>query len=324
MLVFSAGEVSAATVSVENTGLALYVFYEAAPGETNAVVFTIDSPTSIRVADSGAPIIGQAPGCVASGSDVVCDVGDSTESGVLAILGDGNDRADLSAVHFVSVGGGPGDDEILGSQFEGSILEGDAGDDLLTGGPGDDELWDSEGGDDRLLGAQGNDLCQGGFGNDTIGGGMGRDDVIGGTGDDAVAGNSGFDWTYAFARNLRVTPTALIGEGNDTLSGVEGVSLDGTSGDDVINARTFSGRTSIWTQAGDDVIVGGRGRDVIVAGAGNDRVAGGLGPDTLWGSRGADLLLSRDRQRDQVNGGLGSDRAHVDRIDHTAHIEAFL
>ena len=115
-----------------------------------------------------------------------------------------------------------------------------------------------------------------------------------------------------------------MGQGSDTLSGIDLAWLSGGNGNNVINARTWRGRTDIRASGGDDVIVGGSGDDIISAGWGNDRVAGGAGRDLLAGEAGNDLLLSRDRQPDQVGGGPGLDRAHVDRIDTTRLIEVFL
>ena len=164
----------------------------------------------------------------------------------------------------------------------------------------------------------------GGAGNDTIIGGSGADELVGQSGDDTLRGGPGFDRLEAVGMNLRLTPTALVGQGSDTLSGIDWVVLSGGNGNNVINARTWRGRTDIRASGGDDVIVGGSGDDTISAGWGNDRIAGGAGRDLLAGEAGNDLLLSRDHQPDQVGGGPGRDRAHVDRVDMTRLVEVFL
>ena len=153
------------------------------------------------------------------------------------------------------------------------------------------------------------DQAFGGPGNDTISGGPGFDELHGDAGDDILMGGSGRDFLFAVGMNLRLTPTALFGEGSDTLSGIEFADLSGGNGNNVINARTWRGSTHIVARGGNDVIVGGFGRDMISGGSGNDRIAGGAGRDILAGAAGADLLLSRDRQPDRVFGGRGRDRA---------------
>jgi Ca2+-binding RTX toxin-like protein len=181
-------------------------------------------------------------------------------------------------------------------------------------------------GDDELVGGSGWDVLEGGPGNDTLRGGRRGDLLIGGPGDDNVdggpAGTYG-DSIYAQGTNLRLTPTALYGEGTDRLSGIEWAELRGTAGRNVINARAWRGGTDISALGGADLIVGGFGPDAIVGGPGNDRIAGRGGWDYLHGGSGADVLFSRDRRRDGLNGGSGFDRARVDGVDLFERIEAF-
>jgi Ca2+-binding RTX toxin-like protein len=316
---FSAGEGLAATVYVRDNARA--VRFQAAPGETNAVVYTVEGPTSVRVADSGAPLVAGA-GCVAAGTDVLCEVLDATQFGGRVWLEDGDDSADLSVLVSTIAMGGPGDDVMIGPQQGGGNIQGGPGNDRITGGAGDDLLLGGEG-DDDLLGAQGGDWCDGGPGSDTIRGGRHVDMVIGAGGDDQVFGNSGLDYTIATGRNLRLTSTALIGVGNDTLGGIEHATLNGGTGDNVIDARGWGGRTEIWASGGDDEITGGLGPDRIEAGLGNDLIAGRSGLDTLRGGPGADVFFSRDLQPDRLAGGLGRDRARVDALDSTRQIEVF-
>jgi Tol biopolymer transport system component len=70
-----------------------------------------------------------------------------------------------------------------------------------------------------------------------------------------------------------------------------------------------------------DVIFAGTGADRVFGGGGNDVLVGGLGPDRLDGGAGADLFGARDRTRDYLTGGPGSDTAYVDRVDLRSSIE---
>lgn len=316
MLFFPSATGWASTALVSWEGL----HYTAGPGETNAVVVTIQGE-DVRISDPGATI-SVGPGCVLDGADALClfDFADDFAD-VFVDLGDGDDSADLSGIEIATATGGPGNDEILGTSFA-SFYQGGPGNDRLTGGGGRDTLIGGDG-DDQLLLMAGVDQGWGGSGNDTIIGGSGADELVGQSGDDTLRGGPGFDRLVAVGRNLRLTPTALLGQGSDTLSGIDWAWLSGGNGENVINARTWRGRTDIRASGGDDVIVGGSGDDIISAGWGNDRVAGGAGSDLLAGEAGNDLLLSRDRQPDRVGGGPGLDRAHVDRIDTTRLIEVF-
>jgi Ca2+-binding RTX toxin-like protein len=57
------------------------------------------------------------------------------------------------------------------------------------------------------------------------------------------------------------------------------------------------------------------GRDEVRAGNGRDRVFGGRGRDQLYGGGGNDTMNARDDYKDNVNCGLGTDTAYVDRLD---------
>jgi Ca2+-binding RTX toxin-like protein len=318
LLLCSAGTALASTASAEFD----VVEYVAAPGETNNVVITLEGG-EFRISDPGVPIT-VGPGCAAAGADVLC--GDTSQSEeVIVKLGDGDDSADLSGIGIATVEGGAGNDEIVGAESLNFFSLG-PGDDHFTGGledRGDGGL----GNDQVLLGPGGGflaDQASGGPGNDTIIGGPGGRQIFwGGPGDDILDGGPGRDDVHAKGMNLRLTPTALVGEGNDTLSGFEAAALFGGTGSNVINARTWRGGTYIDAMSGDDVIVGGFGPDFVDAGAGDDRIAGRAGRDVLLGRHGADVLFTRDLAHDQVNGGPGRDRARVDRLDTTALIEVF-
>jgi hypothetical protein len=64
-----------------------------------------------------------------------------------------------------------------------------------------------------------------------------------------------------------------------------------------------------------DELYGGRGQDEVRAGNGRDRVFSGRGRDELYGGGGNDTMNAQDGYKDNVNCGLGTDTAYVDRRD---------
>ena len=64
-----------------------------------------------------------------------------------------------------------------------------------------------------------------------------------------------------------------------------------------------------------DDFYGNRGQDEVRAGNGRDRVFGGRGRDQLYGGGGNDTMNTQDGYKDDVNCGLGTDTAYVDRRD---------
>src|SRR5215203_2937131 len=64
-----------------------------------------------------------------------------------------------------------------------------------------------------------------------------------------------------------------------------------------------------------DDLYGNRGQDEVRAGNGRDRVFGGRGRDQLYGGGGNDTMNTQDGYKDDVNCGLGTDTAYVDRRD---------
>jgi phosphodiesterase/alkaline phosphatase D-like protein len=88
-----------------------------------------------------------------------------------------------------------------------------------------------------------------------------------------------------------------------TMAGTNGPDrLVGTPHRDVICG--LGGADVLVGRGGDDILVGGPGADYLVPGLGRDRVLGGLGND---------FVQSRDGKTDLLFGGLGYDRARVDR-----------
>jgi Ca2+-binding RTX toxin-like protein len=100
--------------------------------------------------------------------------------------------------------------------------------------------------------------------------------------------------------------------------GTEGLSLDGSSGPDMLDGG--DGDDTLTGVGGNDYLDGLYGDDTLNGGGGADTLVGGTGHDLLLGGGGADLLYGWNRQRfgdvdreaDTLNGGAGNDRYYVD------------
>jgi hypothetical protein len=80
-------------------------------------------------------------------------------------------------------------------------------------------------------------------------------------------------------------------------------------------------RDVICGLGGADVLVGRGGDDVLSGGPGNDYLLPGQGRDRVLGDAGNDFVGARDGHADGVFGGLGADRARVDRrLDMTRSV----
>lgn len=96
---------------------------------------------------------------------------------------------------------------------------------------------------------------------------------------------------------------------------VVGVSINGTSGDDILSGGSFddsiyagSGNDTIYGYGGDDNLQGDYGDDVIYGGDGSDIISGYYGNDALYGEEGADTLIGNSGN-DILRGGAGGDIA---------------
>ncbi|GGW41282.1 hypothetical protein GCM10011452_32050 [Gemmobacter lanyuensis] len=159
----------------------------------------------------------------------------------------------------------------------GDALYGDDGNDTLLGETGADRLYGGAGAD-RLVGGSENDLLNGGAGNDTMNGGLGAD-------------RAEFETGPSQAMTVRLNAGTAVGQGTDTLIGIEHVT----------------------TGQGDDLIVGNAANNSLIAGAGADRLFGGDGSDRLMGGRGADTLT----------GGANADRFIFGQGDGTDVVRDF-
>jgi hypothetical protein len=64
-----------------------------------------------------------------------------------------------------------------------------------------------------------------------------------------------------------------------------------------------------------DTLEGTSGRDVLIGRHGRDVLVGHRGDDRLIGGQGDDRFFTRDRVRDEINGGVGRDLAKADADD---------
>jgi Ca2+-binding RTX toxin-like protein len=250
-----------------------------------------------------ATIVGSARGDVirgTRGADVIvalggADVIDGRGGDDRICGGRGNDRIAAGSGSFDVLFGQAGNDELLGG----------SGLDILLGGPGDDFVDGGLGAFDVVSvflapGPTTVDLAAGistGDGTDELRNveqveGSHFDDTITGdaaanyfyphAGDDTILGGDGIDTIrYIFAAGgvtVDLAAGTAIGDGSDTLSGVE--SVDGSDFGDTITG-----------DAGPNVLTGGSGDDVIDGADGDDSLDGGDGNDTLDGGVGTDVCV---------------------------------
>ena len=149
-LLVLAAPARAATVSVDGDVLRV----NAAPGEGNQISVG-PSESGLTVSDGwSTESLSLGAGCSSlEWGEPVC----SGASRVVIDLGDGDDRAEVTAPIPVELRGGEGNDELTGGEAN-DRLDGGPGDDRLTGGPGND----------RLNGDRGGDHADGGAGDDAI------------------------------------------------------------------------------------------------------------------------------------------------------------
>ena len=173
------------------------------------------------------------------------------------------------------MGGGPGDDYLVG----------DSKHDGFTGG----------GGDDSMYGSGGEDFFYTGAGADRIFGGPGSDEILTHNGPDYVEAGSGDDFIKGWDGDDRLKG----GPGKDRILGYLGRYGWNTPEDDDAD--------KIWGQAGDDKLLGDGGNDHVIGGSGSDVVKGLNGSDNLEGSSGDDRILGH-KGNDHLDGDAGRDR----------------
>lgn len=205
-------------------------------------------------------------------------------------------------------------------------------------------IIDGQGGDDKLYGFFGADIVYGGTGNDLIyadgkyaNDADGNDTVHGGEGNDTVFANGGDDMVYSDQGNDRLyggTGVDTLNYSNET-SGVyahlhQEKAIDGLGGRDTINSfenvigshfddRLYGGddNSVIDGLGGDDVIYGHLGLDILTGGDGNDLIYGDLkaqssedADDTIFGDAGDDEIFGQGGN-DTIDGGADNDRINA-------------
>ncbi|WP_051960051.1 peroxidase family protein [Devosia riboflavina] len=159
-------------------------------------------------------------------------------------------------------------------------------------------------GNNNLNGLGGNDIIDGGAGNDTLTGGAGSDTIIGGLGTDTAVfagAASAYDYAVNAAGQLVVTHRNGGADGTDTLTGIENLSLGGTTyaivtgtnvDDPALNGPSGANNSQLVLGLdGNDTLNGGAGNDILLGGAGNDIHNGGTGNDVMGGGGGNDTYI---------------------------------
>ena len=191
------------------------------------------------------------------------------EAGIDKINGEDGDDGLYGGQGSDTVSGGGGNDSISGNEgddklsggFGNDSLNGGIGNDTVSGNDGDDTIYGDVGddvlngldGDDAIVGSDGNDRLDGGSGGDQLAGGRGGDLLTDGTGQDGLDGNDGADtfrggadadiitmWDGDDARDVVVLQLGDSGVSRTSIDVVNGF----TSGQDVINLRSFGSRMS--------------------------------------------------------------------------------
>ncbi|MEI6573176.1 MAG: hypothetical protein WCO61_06505 [Alphaproteobacteria bacterium] len=154
------------------------------------------------------------------------------------------------------------------------------------------------GDNNSIAGGSNNDCLDGFSGNDTLTGDGGDDTIIGGLGNDTIDGGLGIntlDYGYANSVNITLSAatnttytanvTSIIGTTTsietDTFTNIQ--IINGTAGNDTINALAATDAFTLNGLGGNNSIIGGSGNDSVYASTGSDTLAGGAGSDTIDG-----------------------------------------
>jgi Ca2+-binding RTX toxin-like protein len=225
--------------------------------------------------------------------DGVADDGEAGEgdnvAGSFSLIGGTGSDTFSTDLNIVTLEGGDGDDSLFGA----GTLRGQKGDDTLAGVT---PLWMT--------------TVEGGDGADTI---NGWGNLYGDAGNDTISG----------------TPAIFGGDGNDTLVGASGTTIQPGLGSDVVSGDpdtwvTYEERSNPVTVKldglandgesgeGDNIAVGivgvilGLGNDLAEGSAGPNQIDGRAGNDTIRGFGGGDALTGGSGT-DLLEGGVGDD-----------------
>lgn len=226
----------------------------------------------------------------------------------------------LVSIEEATIIGGAGDTLINASGFTGStLLDGGVGQNVILGGTGIDivisnadvnftltgaSLTRSDGGTTswssidgvRLTGGPSSNVFDVSAWTGTAEmDGLGGEDLIVSSNDDSVVLLS----DALLLRTLR---------GDIHLTSIEGATLTGLAGDNILDATNFTGPTTLDGGAGQNVLRGGTGPDRLLVNAGSNDINGGPGLDTLVSSADQNFILSDTSftRTDGVSATLGS------------------
>lgn len=167
--------------------------------------------------------------------------------------------------------------------------------------PGNDDIV-ADGANDTIDALAGNDRVDGGAGNDTLLGNTGNDVLIGGTGNNTLDGGEGNDQVVETGNvNFTLTNDKLMGIGTNRLISIEGATLLGGAGNNIIDTTKFTGPVTLFGGIGNDRLLGGDGNDTLVGelgspgGSGNDILDGGAGNDRVVELSDVNFTLTDDQ-----------------------------
>ncbi len=231
---------------------------------------------------------------------------DYLESGYDADWLYGGDGADTQNGHIGddALFGGTGDDSLIGSNGL-DWLSGDGGNDRLFGGHDGDVVSGGDG-DDALYGGSEDDTLEGGNGNDLMIGDGGVDVMRGGNGDDIYIMDRAADQVVELGgEGYDIVRSTVIALSGGDLAQVEVLQLQGAQnldlwgGGQVVKLIGNTGRNTLTSGGMDgESLYGGAGDDVLLALTAFNRVE-------LYGGIGNDRYFLYDPVLDHVHEGVG-------------------
>ena len=213
-----------------------------------------------------------------------------------------------------NIGGGPGQDTVLGFGDANWTLS-----DSTLSGAGTDSLGSIEVA--TLAGGNSPNILDGSTfsGSAALNGASGDDTLIVGPGDNVIDGGANSDTLRATADathpSLTLTGGTLTGLGTDALSNIETATLRGNSSNNTLNATASALPVTLDGGGGIDTLSSGSGPDTLTGGPGNDTLdGGGGGLDRVVETADASFTLSDGALLSPASGNdtmLGIERASL-------------